>query len=401
MRRAIRVRVYPDEAQNDVLVAQWGAVRFVWNKALWAMSHAWRTHGVSLDPKHDLKKVLVVAKKSRRYGWLADHDSMALQQALINLGKARTSFFKGQTKYPKFKSRYDHQSSYHCSGRIGWGVDGCAHLKGNGWITIPKMPGQIRACIHRDIPEDWDLKSITMKRTKTHKVYATLLFETNQAVPALPKVIDEDGVEGHDLGLTAYLTNARGDKTANPRHVRKATARVRRRSKSLTRKKKGSSNRGKARVQLARAHEDLANARSDFLHKLSRKCVDENQANALETLRVRNMMKNRKLARAIGDTGWGEFARQVDYKSAWAGKLFIKIDPFAPSTKTCSSCLVKNDTLTLKDRTWVCNCGAVHDRDVNAAINIRRLAILDLRAKGYVVRSKGKAPGGRMSLETV
>ena len=182
MRRALRVRVYPDVEQMSALVAQWGAVRFVWNKGLHAMSHYWRVKGKSLHPKHDLKKLLAIAKKSPRYSWLKEYDSIALQQTLINLGKARQAFFEKRTNYPKFKKRHDTQSSYHCSGAIGWGVDDAGHLKGNGWITLPKMKGRIRAQIHREVNAEWALKSITMKRTRTGKVFATLLFETGQEI---------------------------------------------------------------------------------------------------------------------------------------------------------------------------------------------------------------------------
>jgi putative transposase len=386
MRRAVKIRIYPDAAQQAQLTDQWGAVRFVWNKALHAMSHQWRVHGRSLDPKHDLKKLLKIAKASRRYGWRAEHDSMALQQALINLGKARRAFFEKRARYPRFKSRHGRQSSYHCSGRIACGMDDSGHLKGNGWITLPKMPGRIRANIHRPIEAAWGLKSITVTRSKTGKVFATLLFETGEAAPDLPKVIDEDAVLAGDLGLASYMVTSRGEKIANPRHVARAAKKVSRRQKALSRKKKGSSNRAKARHSLARAHEDLVNARSDFQHKLSRAMVDESQATGLETLRVKNMMKNRRLARAIGDAGWSAFAGQVAYKAAWSGKPLVRIDPWAPSTKLCACCGVRNDSLALKDRVWTCVCGAHHDRDINAAINIRQMAITELRATGYSVR---------------
>ena len=392
MRRAVKIRVYPNDVQMDRLTAQWGAVRFVWNKALHAMSHAWKVHGQSLDPQHDLKKLLPIAKKSRRYGWLAQHDSMALQQALINLKKARQSFFERRTRYPKFKRRHDAQSSYHCTGKIGFGIDDHGHLKGNGWITLPKMPGMIRTEVHREIDESWKLMSITMKMTKTGKVFATLLFETCEEAPQVPAVVDESGVVGIDLGIKDLLVASDGTKVPNPRHLLKADKVLRKRQKALSRKKKGSANRAKARVHLAKAHERLANVRADYLNKLSKKLVDENQAIGMETLRVKNMMKNRRLARAIGDVAWGELGRQVAYKALWAGKHSLRMDQWYASTKECSCCGLKNDDLTLKDRSWQCGgCGSMHDRDVNAAKNIRQKTIIELRAKGYVVRCAGLA----------
>jgi len=388
MRRAVKAAIFPDELQLQQLEAQWGAVRMVWNKALAAMSHWWRVHQMSLHPIHDLKKLLPIAKSSRRYFFLKQFDSMALQQALINLNKARTNFFEKRSDYPRFKSKHGRQSSYHCTGSTGYGIDDAGHLKGNGWITIPKINGQIRAIIHREIDEKWTLKSITLERTTTGRVNATLLFETHEDAPVKPKVIDADKVRGHDLGLLAYLVNDRGEVIPNPRHVKKLEKKIAKLSKAMAKKMRGSANRAKLRRRLARAHEGLANARSDFLHKLSRWLVDENQAVGFETLRVKNMMKNRSLAKAIGDAAWGELLRQVEYKAAWAAKHFIKIDTWFASTKTCSSCGAKNDYLTLKDRSWACACGAVHDRDHNAAINVRDRTIVALRADGHVVRGE-------------
>jgi putative transposase len=388
MRRAVKVRVFPDEQQMQELEALWGAVRLVWNNGLATMSHQYRVHKKSLHPIHDLKKLLPVAKASRRYSFLAKYDSMSLQQALINLNKARVAFFEKRTKFPRYKSKHGRQSSYHCTGSTGYGLDDSGHLKGNGWITIPKIGGQIRVIIHREIDEKWTFKSITLERTTTGRVFATLLFETNQEAPEKPRVIDADKVRGNDLGLLSYLVNDRGEVIPNPRHVKKLEKKIAKLSRAMAKKMRGSMNRAKLRRRLARAHEDLANARSDFLHKLSRWLVDENQAIGFETLRVKNMMKNRSLAKAIGDAAWGELLRQVEYKAAWAAKHFVKIDTWFASTKTCSSCGTKNDHLTLKDRSWTCACGAVHDRDHNAATNVRDRTIVALRADGHVVRGE-------------
>jgi putative transposase len=386
MLRAVKVRGFPGDVQRQEMEAQWGAVRLVWNKALAVMSHQYRVHGKSLHPVHDLKKLLPAAKASRRYSFLKQFDSMALQQACINLNKARTSFFEKRTGYPKFKSKHGRQSSYHCTGKTGYGVDDAGHLRGNAWITIPKIQGRIRVQIHREIDEKWKLKSITLERTVAGRVNATLLFETGEDAPEKPKVIEADKVRGNDLGLLDYLVNDRGERVPNPRHIKKLEKKIAKLSRAMAKKMRGSANRAKLRLKLARAHEDMANARSDFLHKLSRWLVDENQAIGLETLRVKNMMKNRRLAKAIGDAAWGEFLRQVAYKADWVGKHFVRIDTWFASTKLCSSCNTKNDHLTLKDRSWSCTCGAHHDRDQNAAINIRNRTIVALRADGHVVR---------------
>jgi putative transposase len=366
MLRAVKVRGFPDDIQRQEMEAQWGAVRLVWNKALAAMSHQWRVHKKSLHPVHDLKKLLPVAKASRKYSYLKQFDSMALQQSCINLNKARTKFFEKKGGYPRFKSKHGRQSSYHCTGKTRFGIDHAGHLKGNGWITIPMIKGKIRVQIHREIDDKWKLKSITLERTVAGRVNATLLFETGEDAPEKPKVIEAEKIRGNDLGLLDYLVNDRGQRIPNPRHIKKLEKKIAKLSNAMARKMRGSANRAKLRKKLARVHEDLANARSDFLHKLSRWLVDENQAIGLETLRVKNMMKNKRLARHIADAAWGEFLRQVEYKSDWAGKHFIKIDTWFASTKLCSSCNTKNDHLTLKDRSWSC--------------------IVALRADGHVVR---------------
>ncbi|HGF3244518.1 TPA: RNA-guided endonuclease InsQ/TnpB family protein [Salmonella enterica subsp. enterica serovar Sandiego] len=197
-------------------------------------------------------------------------------------------------------------------------------------------------------------------------------------------------VTGLDMGLAHFAIKSDGNKIANPRHLINASHNLRRKQKALSRKKQGSANRRKARMQLAAVHERVANARADFQHKLSRAIVDENQAVIVETLKAANIMKNHHLARAIGDAGWSGFIAKLEYKAAEKGVHLVKLDQWFASSKTCHCCGHKVPEMPLHKRIWQCpECGAAHDRDINAALNIERKGTLELQAAGLVVYSHG------------
>lgn len=376
MKRATKVRIYPDSDQAAFLNAQFGAVRFAYNKALHISRHMYQRHGISLKPTRDIKPLLAVAKKSRRYHWLKEYDSLAMQQAVINLDKAFANFFnkKLNAGFPVFKSKQGKQSSYHPNGKVLTNA-----------IQLPKI-SPIRATIHREIIGK--VSSITVTRTQTGKYYASILSDDGLEVATKPTFITS--VSGYDIGLKEYLISNDGNKTPNPRFLVNAYRRLRRDSKNLSRKKLGSSNRKKARIKLAAQHERVANARADFQHKLSRRIIDENQAVIVETLKSANMMKNRHLARHIGDAAWSGFVSKLTYKAEQAGVHLIKIDQWYASSKTCHCCGHKVAEMPLKLREWQCPiCHANHDRDINAAINIRQKGINDLMAAGLVVKAHG------------
>lgn len=375
MRKAIKVRLYPTTEQADLLNRQFGSVRFVYNTGLRIMSHRYKRRGQSLSAKHDIKKLLPVAKKSRKYSWLKEADSIALQQACINLDQAFQRFFDPKQKagYPRFKSKRGKQSSYHCVGV----------KSGDNWIKVPKL-GPIKARIHR--PMDGKLKSITLSSTVTGKHYAALLFETGQDAPELLQDLDASSVVGLDMGLSHLAIDSTGRKTANPRFFKQAQRNLKRKQQALSRKQKSSANRAKARLLVAKAHERVANARNDFQHKLSRQIVDDNQAVIVETLKVKSMLKNARLAKHIGDASWHALISKLAYKAEEKGKHLVKLDQWFPSSKTCHTCDHKMDAMPLNVRSWACPaCHTRHDRDINAALNIKHQGIVQLKAAGLSV----------------
>ncbi len=371
MLRATKIRIYPTQEQAEFLIAQFGAVRFAYNKALHLKSHMYRKHGVTLNPKKDIKPLLAVAKKSRKYQWLKEYDSIALQQSVINLHQAFDNFFnpKLKAKYPQFKRRHGKQSSYHC---VGVKVL-------DGSIKLPKMK-PIEANVHREI--EGVVKSITVSLSKTGKFYASILAD--DGVEALTPLHTVRTVTGVDLGLSHFAIESNGRKTANPRFVKRAEKNLRRKQRQLSRKAKGSANREKARILVAKCHEKVANARADFQHKLSRTLVDENQAVIVETLKSANMMKSRKLAKHIADASWHSFVAKLEYKLKEQGKHLVKLGQWYASSKTCHCCGHKMEDMPLSVRKWDCpSCGTTDiDRDLNAALNIRDKGILELKAAG-------------------
>jgi len=217
--------------------------------------------------------------------------------------------------------------------------------------------------------------SVTISKTKSGKYYASILTEQELNVEQKPR--EKDTAIGLDVGLEDFVTTNNGEKFERKKHSEKCKKKLERLQRKLSKQKKGSSNRNKTKIKIARVHEKTANLRKDYIHKVTRQLINENQVNTycIETLDVLEMMKkNPELAGSIADAGWSEFYRQLAYKAKWAGKHVIRIGKYEVSSKTCSSCGNVNGSLALKDRVWKCDCGVEHDRDVNAAINIRNFA---------------------------
>ena len=377
MLKAVKVRLHPDERQVQLLKFQFGAARWAYNFALAWRRDAWtvRQEGVTLRQTLDR---LVGLKRETETAWLKDADSQVPQQAVMHLDRAFQNFFRKRTRYPRFKSRHERQSiSYPQRVRV---VD-CDRVR-------PPKVGDVRAVLHRPLPGA--LKTVTVSCSCTGKYFASLPLDDGMQIPSKDAELEENRVVGVDLGLKDVAVTDAGNKTGNPGFLRRGERNLRRKQRQMSRRMKGSRNRAKARLLVAKAPEKVAHARRDFQHKLSKSLIDENQAICVETLCVKNMSRNRKLARLIQDASWSRFDVMLGYKSEWYGRHLMHVDRWFPSSKTCSACGSTKGRLGLSDRVWECDgCGATHDRDVNAAINIKTEGIRIMKAEGLSVSACG------------
>ncbi|MDJ0741909.1 MAG: RNA-guided endonuclease TnpB family protein [Xenococcaceae cyanobacterium MO_167.B27] len=369
MHRAIKIRIYPTSEQSQKLSQVMGCARWWWNYALNLCNQTYKDTGKGLG-RTALNSVLPQLKKAEETEWLGECYSQVLQSTTLNLTKAFKNFFEKRAKYPRFKSYHGRQSAQY--------PQNCLIVEGG--LKIPQV-GIIKASIHRLF--DGKLKTVTISKTPTGEYYASLLFDTEQEEP---EVVIAGKVIGIDLGIKDFAITNDNEKTSkypNPRYIKKHERNLARKQAKLARKKKGSKSRQKARRLVARVHERISNARQDFLHKLSRKIVNNNQVVVIENLNVKGMVRNRKLAKAISDAGWGMFTNFLDYKLKEKGGLLLEIDRWFPSSKTCSSCLYQMSDMPLEVRQWTCpSCGTHHDRDENAAKNIRTEGIRILSVLG-------------------
>ena len=372
MLKAFKYRIYPTSEQSVLLAKSFGCTRWFYNYALNLTSETYKQTGKGLS-RDEIIKLLPSLKKE--YEWLTEAPSQVLQQAALNLSSAFLNFFEGRAKYPNFKKKQNRQSIRF--------PQGCK-LK-DDTLKLPKI-GDVYCKVSRQ-PEG-DLKSVTVSVNPSGEYLAACLYDNGKD---LPKKSTEGKVIGIDVGLTHYAVTSDGTKHGNPQYYRKYEKKLAKRQKQLSHKLKGSSNRNKARVKVAKIHAKIVRCREDFLHKLSRKLVDENQVIVVENLAVRNMVKNHKLAKSISDAGWGQFCTMLKYKSEWVGKTYIEVDRFYPSSKTCNNCLNRVDSLSLDIRSWQCpKCGENHDRDINAAQNIRDEGLRILTVGHTVTASGGR-----------
>ncbi len=376
MKRVAKVRIYPTIEQKQLLCKAFGSARWYWNNSLNATNELYKETGKGLS-QIGMNSRLPALKAE--YEWLTETYSQVLQSVSLNLSRAFINFFEGRAAYPKFKSKFGKQSiQYPQRVQI---IDQVS-------LEFPGKLGVVAAKIHRVF--EGSVKTVTLSMNSAGKYYASLLFD--DGIPELEISADGKAV-GIDVGLTHFAITSDGSKFDNPRHLKKRAKNLKRKQQKLARKTKGSNCRGKAKRIVARVHERIANTRKDFQHKLSRKLVNENQVIICENLAVKNMVKNRCLAKAISDCGWAEFTRQLKYKSEQDGKTYLEIDRFFPSSKTCHVCLNQVGSLPLDVRSWICSsCGTKHDRDVNAAINIR-----DEGLRLIALGSSATALGGKVS----
>lgn len=371
MLKAFKYRLYPTEKQVVLLNKHFGSMRFVYNLALETKQAAWTGNRVNLSC-FDLMKQLTDLKKECE--WLSEVGSQSLQQVLRNLDNAFTRFFKGQGEFPTFKKK---------TSRGSFNIPQGVSIK-NGKLVIRKFGEGIEIVLHR--PLMGEIRQATISKTPTGKYFASILCETGEA--AKPKaLIAENTTAGIDMGINTYLVTSDGKEFENPKFLRKAQ------SKLKFTQRKYSKHKGKRTKQrLAILHEKVANQRKDFLHKTSSEIIKNHDSLAIEDLSVSNMVKNHNLSQSISDASWGTFVSMLEYKAGWYGKNILKIGRFDPSSKICSSCGKHKGDLKLSERSWICACGVTHDRDLNAAINIKNFALKNHLSAEHRLKNRDELP---------
>ncbi|WP_214322228.1 RNA-guided endonuclease InsQ/TnpB family protein [Nonomuraea sediminis] len=356
-------RLYPTAGQRQALASAFGCARTVFNDGL-RMRQEVREKGLPYISDGDLsKRVITQAKKTSERSWLGEVSAVILQQALADLNSAYHNFFASITGKrkgpriapPRFRSKKDNRQAIRFTKNARFSITPGEKLR------LPKI-GDVSVRWSRDLPAE--PSSVTVVKDAAGRYFASFVVETNDA--PLPETDNEVGI---DLGLTHFAILSDGRKVDNPRLLRRAERRLRKAQKALSRKEKGSANRQKARVKVAKAHARVSDARRNWAHKFSTQIIRDNQAVYAENLSVSGLGRTR-LARSVHDAGWSQFVAMLEYKARRYGRAFVKIDRFFPSSKLCSACGLLADKIPLNIRTWECACGATHDRDVNAAINI-------------------------------
>ncbi|MFI9778400.1 RNA-guided endonuclease InsQ/TnpB family protein [Streptomyces sp. NPDC051956] len=382
MKRAFKYRFYPTDAQAAELSRTFGCVRKVYNLALAARTEAWaRQERVNYNAT---SAMLTAWKKTGELAFLNDVSSVPLQQCLRHLQTAFSSFFAKRARYPRFKSRKKSRKS----AEYTYTTSGFRFRAGE--LTLAKMARPLDIVWSRPLPEGASPSTVTVSQDAAGRWFVSLLCED----PAVKPLAATDAAVGIDVGLDHLLTLSTGEKIANPRHERKDRAALAQAQRRMSKKEQGSANRAKARRKVAKIYARIADRRRDHLHKLTTRLVRENQTIVIEDLTVRNMVKNRKLARAISDAAWSDFRSMLEYKAAWYGREVIAVDRFFPSSKLCSHSGTLQGKMPLNIRTWTCECGTTHARDVNAARNLLA-AGLAVTVCGAGVRPQRSSPGGQ------
>ena len=350
-RIAYKYRIYPSTEQKIFFAKCFGCVRFFYNKSLSDMNEIYKSTGKF--------KNITPASYKEDYSFLKEVDSLALSNAQLNRNTAFKAFFRGQNKFPKYKSKRNDQS-YTTNNQ----KDSVKLSDNSRYISIPKCK-RIRIKKHRNFIGT--IKSVTISKTCDDKYYISLLVEVD--IKPLPKTNKAIGL---DLGVKDLVIDSNGNKYKNHKYLTKSQNKLAKEQRKLSKMVKGSHNRNKQRIKVARLHKHIQNQRNDYLHKLSKSIVDENQVICIESLLIKNMMSDPKLARNISDASWSRFVSMLLYKASWYGRCVIKIPKDYPSSQLCSECGYKNSiTKDLGIRKWTCpECGSIHDRDVNAAKNI-------------------------------
>lgn len=364
--RSYRYRFYPTEEQKIQLSHAFGTSRFVYNHFLKERTDAYYERKEKIN-YHKTSQLLTEIKNNENYCWLKDVSSVTLQQSLRDLDKAFTNFFAGRARYPKFKKRNAKQS-------VRYVKSGFTFYNGMLKIAKNKDPLDIR----------WSRKfsgeptSVSISKDCSERYFVSFAIE--EPVYVLPKLYNSLGI---DVGIKDVCVTSGGFMSGSPQYTRKYEEKLTKRQRQLSKKVKGSKNRAKAKLKVAKVHAKISDSRNDFNNKLTTKLISENQAIAVESLNVKGMQKNNKLAKSIADSSWGDFFRKLKYKAEWYGRELLEIDRWFPSSKRCSCCGYINNGLKLSDRSWECpSCKITLDRDLNAAKNILTVGLAGLAFGG-------------------
>ncbi|MDI3092373.1 transposase [Priestia megaterium] len=359
--KAYKFRLYPTDEQALLIRKTFGSVRFVYNKML---AERKETYQNLKEDKEALKKVKhpTPAKYKKEFEWLKEVDSLALANAQLNLDKAYKAFFKGNARFPKFKSKR-HKQSYTTNA-----VNGNIQLL-DGHIKLPKLK-MVKIKQHRLIPSEYKIKSCTISITASGKYYISVLTEYEKEIERkeLEKVV------GLDFAMDGLFVDSEGRKANYPKFYRQSLDKLAKEQRKLSRKKKGSSNWHKQRIRVAEIQEKVANQRKNFLHHKSKELVSSFDTVIIEDLDMKGMSQALKFGKSVADNGWGMFTSFLQYKLKEKGKQLVKINKWFPSTKTCSSCGIIQP-MPMHIRTYTCSCGLNLDRDYNSALNIKKEGI--------------------------
>ena len=394
MLKAIKIRLYPSEQQIDYIDKLLGSSRFVYNNCLAYRIDAYNNQNKSVGFT-ELGKYMVSLKQKEEYSWLKEVHSKVLQQSLINLEHAYKSFFKNGTGFPRFKSKHDNKQS------CRFPVDAIGRIRGNRINIILALRNVHFKCSRNDeiyLNRNQDkIRSATLTKTRSGKYYFSILIDRQNKELSKP----QNYIIGIDLGIKDFIVDSKGSSFENIKIKRNNQIKLARLHRSLSKKKKGGMNWEKSRIKLAGFNEKLNNQKEYYLHHVVNQLLDENQVIAMEDLNVRDMMKNKHLARSIQELSLHRFKEIIMYKANWYSRDTIQVDRFFPSSKLCSICGYKNDELKLSDRRWTCHeCKTEHDRDRNAATNIENEGkrILNIKENKIGLSSPESTPSERTTM---